>query len=138
MTTFPPQIRHTSATNDPDNDLLLHNHARHELPLLLTQDGSQPTNAPDDDDDDDDDDCFAARLLQVVQQQHNTRQGLDLSNLVKKWNQVWPDVPFPARRQGCSLQQWLRAEASHIVTIRADDTGVLRLHPIMGSLSSAV
>eukprot|EP00977_Amphora_coffeiformis_P015945 scaffold4814_cov161-Amphora_coffeaeformis.AAC.3 len=106
------------ATNDDDNEKLLQDHATHELPRLLTQDGTTPTHAVNDD-------CFEARLLQVVQQ---NRSGLDISNLVKKWKQVWPGVDFPTRTQA-SLQQWLMQEASHVVTIRADDKGILRLYP---------
>ena len=105
------------ATMDEDNEKLLQDHASHELPRLLTADGSNPTDVNED--------CFEARLLQVVQQ---SRHGLDLSNLVKKWKQVWPGIDFPTRANA-PLQQWLRQEASHVVAIRADDQGVLRLYP---------
>ena len=105
------------ATMDEDNEKLLQDHASHELPRLLTADGSNPSTVNED--------CFEARLLQVIGQ---NRHGLDLSNLVKKWKQVWPGVNFPTRTHA-SLQQWLRQEASHVVTIRADDQGVLRLYP---------
>ena len=102
---------------DDDDDKLLHNHATHKLPLLLTQDGSIPDLL--------DDECFEARLLQVVKQ---NQKGLDLSNLLKKWNQVWPEVPFPSRAH-ISLQQFLRQKASRVVSVGADDNGVLRIYP---------
>ena len=105
-------------TNDNDNEKLLQDHATHELPLLLTRDGTMPTQAVNND-------CFEARLLKVVDQ---NRSGLDISNLLKKWKQVWPGVDFPTRNRA-SLHQWLMQEASHVVTIRADDKGILRLYP---------
>ena len=107
------------ATNDKDNEKLLQNHATHELPRLLTHDGSNPVKV--------DEECFEARLLQVVRQ--NSR-GLDISNLVKKWKQVWPGIDFPERSHA-SLHQWLRQEVSHVVTVRAGNDGVLRLFPKM-------
>lgn len=118
--------RHLMAcvTNDEDSDKLLVNRMCHTLPLLLTVDGSTGQGLGDTEDDD----CFAARLLQVVQQ--NRRQGLDLSNLVKKWKQVWPQVEFPARKASLSLQQWLRQEVSHVVSIRTDEQGALRLYQL--------
>lgn len=122
------------ATNDRDNDKLLENHASHELPRLLTMDGStppRPSSQAVDGDSSNDCECFEARLLQVVRQCRN--QGMDLSNLVKKWKQVWPGVDFPAPSSSSSLQQWIRQEASLVVTIRADDQGVVRLYPRLQS-----
>ena len=40
----------------------------------------------------DDDNLFQARLLAVLLEYGD--KGLDLSNIAKKWNQVWPDVPL--------------------------------------------
>jgi ankyrin repeat protein len=109
------------ATGNEDDEELMENHALHELPRLLTYDGSTPLIREKGNDDN----CFQARLFQVVDQ----NSGLDLSNLRKKWKQLWPGIDFPERSDQISLQEWLRQEVSSTIMIQADDRGVLRLYP---------
>jgi hypothetical protein len=77
------------------------------------------------------DDCFKARLVAVLLEYGE--KGLDLSNLKKKWSQVWPDSPFPtqeksAKGRGVVLSEWIRQEAGDIVDLQTDDKGGLRLY----------
>lgn len=77
-----------------------------------------------------DDDCFKARLIAVLLEYGD--KGLDLSNLKKKWKQVWPNTLFPydttKNRGKLSLSQWIRYEAGDVVEIRLDGRGCLRVH----------
>jgi len=45
----------------------------------------------------DDDTFFKARLVAVLLEYGD--KGIDLSNVKKKWKQVWPKVPFPSQQQ---------------------------------------
>lgn len=65
-------------------------------------------------------DLFKARLLGVLME-HNDK-GIHLSNLINKWNQVWPGVPFPSNMTGSSkknnrLSLFLRNEARDVVRV---------------------
>jgi hypothetical protein len=77
------------------------------------------------------DDCFKARLVAVLLEYGE--KGLDLSNLKKKWIQLWPDTPFPEReksvnRKQGSLSEWIRQEAGDVVELQSDNKGSLRLY----------
>jgi ankyrin repeat protein len=76
------------------------------------------------------DDCFKARLVAVLLEYGE--KGLDLSNLKKKWSQVWPDAPFPAQERSTKgrgvLSEWIRQEAGDVVNLQTDEKGGLRLY----------
>lgn len=97
----------------------------HSLPLMLECAGSKVES---------NDDCFPARLT-VVLLEYGDR-GLDVSNVKKKWKQVWTGVPFP-ETQG-RLSQWIRRRAGSAVEIATDDKGCLRLYPRHGSRSQVL
>jgi ankyrin repeat protein len=61
-----------------------------------------------------DDDCFKARLI-VVLKEYGTK-GLDISNLKKKWKQVW-QMDFPSTGR-VSLAQWIQHYAGDVVEVR--------------------
>jgi len=61
--------------------------------------------------------CFEARLVAVISE--FGEKGLDLSNLRKKWSQVWPKVPFPvARKSQTTLSEYIRAKACNSVVMK--------------------
>ncbi|KAL7575558.1 hypothetical protein ACA910_020134 [Epithemia clementina (nom. ined.)] len=71
-------------------------------------------------------DRFASQLTAVVLEYGN--KGLDLSNLRKKWRQLWPETDFPAPRKG-SLKSWLERHASHVVSVQVDGkSGIHRVY----------
>lgn len=76
------------------------------------------------------DECLQARLIAVLLEYGD--KGLDLSNLKKKWKQVWPDMDFPypalGEKRQISLSQWLRQFSS--VELRTDEKGCLRAHAL--------
>ena len=49
------------------------------------------------DPDDDSSSFFKARLIAVLLEYGD--KGIDLSNVKKKWKQVWPKIPFPSQQQ---------------------------------------
>jgi len=55
-------------------------------------------------------------------------KGLDLSNVKKKWKQVWPDNPFPNPPGRMPLSKWIRQQAGDAVDLILDDKGCLRVH----------
>jgi hypothetical protein len=69
-------------------------------------------------------------------------RGLDLSNLKKKWNQVWPDVSLESYRQGLSkrdgrsMSRWILRQAGDVVELRSDGMGCVRVFPKQCSQSS--
>ena len=77
---------------------------------------------------------FKARLIAVLLEYGDT--GLDLSNIKKKWNQVWPDEPFPEYHDTTSggkkgsLTQFLQAKAGDVVRIESDGKGSARAYAI--------
>jgi Ankyrin repeats (3 copies) len=99
--------------------------AAHQLKLLLPPIASNEENSVlihprcDDTLDASADDCFKARLIVVLKEYGN--KGLDVSNLKKKWRQVWRGEAFPdtGRR---SLTQWIQHTAGDVVD-------VLRVNP---------
>ena len=64
---------------------------------------------------DDSGDCFKARLIVVLQEYGS--KGLDVSNLKKKWRQVWRGEVFPDTGRG-SLTQWIQRVAGDVVDVR--------------------
>ncbi len=48
-------------------------------------------------------DFFKARLVAVLLEYGD--KGIDLSNVKKKWKQVWPEIPFPSQIQEASEKQ---------------------------------
>ena len=81
----------------------------HSLPLMLQLAGR--TNHPHDEKSNsggtavpnDNTDCFKARLIAVLLEYGD--KGLDVSNVAKKWKQVWPDTPFPYHRRDFQKQR---------------------------------
>ena len=63
-----------------------------------------------------DDDCFKTRLLIVLREYGS--KGLDLSNLKKKWKQVW-QTNFPMNSDNVPLTRWIQDRAGDVVEIRA-------------------
>ena len=51
----------------------------------------------DDDDSSSSSSFFKARLIAVLLEYGD--KGIDLSNVKKKWKQVWPKIPFPSQQQ---------------------------------------
>lgn len=78
--------------------------------------------------DDDDNDFFKARLLAVLLEYGD--KGLDLSNVKKKWNQLWPDVPFPddtqvsGQKKKGGLLEFIRQRAHGVVDIEFPQNGI--------------
>lgn len=76
---------------------------------------------------------FKARLLAVVMEYGDA--GLALSNVKKKWAQVWPNAPFPPthgthHKKGKSLAQYIIQNAGDVVDIKmVGDKGESRLVP---------
>jgi Ankyrin repeats (3 copies) len=70
------------------------------------------------------DDCFPTRLLAVLNEYGDA--GLSVSNLKKKWKQVW-HTDFPVDTGG-SLTEWLRHGAADLVDLRIDAKGCYRVH----------
>jgi Ankyrin repeats (3 copies) len=102
--------------------------AAHQLKLLLPpsqadfEEGSKrnPPIPSDSLEYSDDDDCFKARLIVVLQEYGN--KGLDVSNLKKKWRQVWRDQAFPETGRR-SLTQWIQHAAGDVVDVRRINQG---------------
>lgn len=63
-----------------------------------------------------DDDCFKSRLIVVLREYGS--KGLDVSNLKKKWKQVW-QTNFPKQADNVPLTRWLQECAGDVVEIRA-------------------
>jgi hypothetical protein len=108
----------------------------HSLKLMLQQVSSSSSSSSSSSDaastlsvvaEEKDDDCFKARLVAVLLEYGD--RGLDLSNLKKKWQQVWPDTAFPVQRS-TSLSKWIRQKVGDMdsVDLQADDKGSLRLY----------
>jgi hypothetical protein len=59
------------------------------------------------------------------------KEGLDMSNVRKKWQQVWPHVKFPTTRE--PLNQLIQRQAGDVVEFRRDEQGFIRLHALSTS-----
>jgi hypothetical protein len=97
----------------------------HQLPLMLDMQG----NALVVNKEDDDVEFFKARLLAVIME--FGKEGLDMSNVRKKWQQVWPHVGFPTTRE--PLNQFIQRQAGDVVEFRRDEQGFIRLHALSTS-----
>ena len=77
-----------------------------------------------------DNDLFQARLIAVLLEYGD--KGIDLSNLRKKWKQVWPHSSFPEpptiKNRKMALSKWIRRQAGDVVDMRLDEKGCLRAH----------
>eukprot|EP00934_Nitzschia_sp_Nitz4_P003086 Nitzschia sp. Nitz4//scaffold60_size111251//8023//9384//NITZ4_004135-RA/size111251-processed-gene-0.23-mRNA-1//-1//CDS//3329555528//3076//frame0 len=72
------------------------------------------------------DDYFKARLVAVLLEYGH--KGLDLSNIKRKWEQVWPDAPFPTYEG--SLSDFISSEASDVVDfVNGEKVGSMRVVP---------
>jgi ankyrin repeat protein len=106
----------------------------HSLHLMLQVSGVEEKNNDDDSNDDQEASFFKARLIAVLLEYGD--MGLDLSNVKKKWNQVWPDKPFPEYQDATSgakkgsLTQFLEAKAGDVVRIESDGKGSVRAYAI--------
>ena len=74
---------------------------------------------------------FKTRLVSVLLE-YGTK-GLDLSNLIRKWNQVWPHNPFPLverQRKKGQLLRFLQDHAGDTFTVmRKQSTGSIFIVP---------
>ena len=80
--------------------------------------------------------CFKARLVAVLLEYGS--KGIDLSNIKKKWKQVWPKVPFPTTEicdksnimKTVSLSEFLKEQAGDVIKLVQDEnTGVIKAFP---------
>jgi ankyrin repeat protein len=100
----------------------------HSLNLMLQVSGvSEPKKNMDDDDM-----FFKARLIAVLLEYGD--KGLDISNLKKKWKQVWPTTPFPSyesnnksTKRSLMLSEWLVQSAGDVIELVADGNGAMRV-----------
>jgi hypothetical protein len=74
---------------------------------------------------------FKTRLVSVLLEYGS--EGLDLSNLIRKWNQVWPHIPFPLvekQRKKGQLLRFLQDHAGDEFTVmRKQSTGSIFIVP---------
>jgi curved DNA-binding protein CbpA len=95
----------------------------HSLKLMLQVSGQDTLQ--------DDDSCFKARLIAVLLEYGD--KGLDLSNVKKKWKQVWPTAAFPeydndeGTAKRVSLSEFLVNKAGDVVAIVRDEKGAARV-----------
>lgn len=115
---------------------------RHTIQLLLACENHHNSNmingsikSDNDDEDENGMTFFKTRLIAVVREYGD--KGLDVSNVRKKWKQVWPaiDFPYPSKHGDSSTKkkqpgvaQWIRENAGDVVDIRPDDRGSLLIH----------
>jgi hypothetical protein len=99
----------------------------HSLHLMLQVSGlQQNADMAKNKDDNVDDSCFKARLIAVLLEYGD--KGLDLSNVKKKWKQVWPGEAFPETKKGVSLSEHLVAVAGDVVKLVNDGKGTVRVY----------
>lgn len=65
---------------------------KHYALKLLTRAGEDRKGSSDEHDGRDDDDLFTARILAIISDYG--QKGFPVSNIVKRWNQIWADTPF--------------------------------------------
>ena len=73
---------------------------------------------------------FKARLIAVLLEYGD--KGLDLSNVKKKWKQVWPDEPFPQHdtTKKNALAGFLISQAEDVIKLVKDEaSGAIRVVP---------
>ncbi|CAJ1965069.1 unnamed protein product [Cylindrotheca closterium] len=136
----------------------------HSLNLMLQVSGLDDTDTNKDNKDNDDNDdseeagttndfvisnseenCFKARLIAVLLEYGD--KGLDLSNVKRKWKQVWPKDPFPEpvaaarshrgrsskystnnQKKKISMKTFLEEQAGDVVELVQDGSGI-RVRP---------
>lgn len=100
----------------------------HSLNLMLQVSGCQQTTATVSEMEDDS--CFKARLIAVLLEYGD--KGLDLSNIKKKWKQVWPQEPFPSidekKNKKPSLSEFLVERAGDVIQLVNDEKGCVRVY----------
>ena len=102
----------------------------HSLKLMIQVSGpSDSSEVQAQEADNNHDGFFKARLIAVLLEYGD--KGLDLSNLRKKWKQVWPTAIFPYSKatQKSALSDWVRHTAGDVVDMRKDEKGCWRLYP---------
>ena len=72
-----------------------------------------------------DDSCFKARLIAVLLEYGD--KGLDLSNVKKKWKQVWPKEPFPNEEEKQKISDFLMERAGDVIELVHDGKGAVRV-----------
>lgn len=90
----------------------------HSLNLMLQANGVSKDAGEDS--------FFKVRLTAVLLEYGE--KGIDLSNIRKKWKQVWPEEPFPADQTGpddevsksTSLSSFLRQKAGDVIRLEPD------------------
>jgi Ankyrin repeats (3 copies)/DnaJ domain/Ankyrin repeats (many copies) len=110
----------------------------HSLNLMLQVTGAPTSNSPPTEDEekgdeDNSDSFFKARLVAVLLEYGD--RGLELSNVKKKWKQVWPNTNFPAYDKGPNNSKrgaflvFLSEKAGDVVEIVREDSGLVRVFP---------
>ena len=89
----------------------------HSLNLMLQVSGLQSKL--------EDDSCFKARLIAVLLEYGD--KGLDLSNVKKKWKQVWPKEPFPNEEEKQKISDFLMERAGDVIELVHDGKGAVRV-----------
>jgi hypothetical protein len=92
----------------------------HSLNLMLQVNGLE-------DEKEDSLSCFKARLIAVLLEYGD--KGLDLSNVKKKWKQVWPTEPFPntidtVKNRKIPLSEFLKEHAGDVIEFAYYNSGV--------------
>ena len=108
----------------------------HSLNLMLEHVNAAAQDSGKNHTDRDDVSLFKARLIAVLLEYGE--RGLDLSNVKKKWKQVWPDEPFPdysaeevtgKTSKKTTLSEFLQVQAGDVVEFVKDGSGMTRLLP---------
>lgn len=103
----------------------------HSLHLMLQVANNSSGEAKNENDNNgDDSSCFKARLLAVLLEYED--KGMDLSNIKKKWNQVW-GVPFPeeytSNQKKMSMSDVLLQRAADVIRLERDpDNGSVKVY----------
>jgi DnaJ-domain-containing protein 1 len=122
------QVRQAYDHLSNENGIGKQSNPAHSLRLMLELSGEEVNP---DDHEANDKTLFKARLIAVLLEYGE--KGLDLSNVRRKWTQVWPDIPYPweiqegnavpqPRRKGVLLD-YIRQYASDVVDIVTPNEG---------------
>jgi len=107
----------------------------HSINLLLEMQASIPSKQQSSNHSlsENDNDLFKARIIAVLLEYGD--KGLNLSNIPKKWDQVWPDVPFESlfngeKRKPGELLKLIKSRAGDVVSIvRTTKKGAILVVP---------
>jgi DnaJ-domain-containing protein 1 len=99
----------------------------HSLNLMLQVSGLHEKEDESDGKIASDSTCFKARLVAVLLEYGD--KGLDLSNVKKKWKQVWPKEPFPddtdaSTNRKIPLSEFLKERAGDVIDLVQDGSGI--------------